>query len=153
MNSDKIEPNLLISKSVLKEWEETKYQNGLQGFPSVSNFRLSEQIELVNYFKKSIKAEDRIYYLGWFLVAEASPLVDKVFYSIDRYFTIGQQNPENGKSYLIFGPYQKGTQALVPEEYVSQKILTLCHQVVFSNPSYTLCALKSNVIYSNEAYQ
>ena len=80
-------------------------------------------------------------------------MVDKVFYSLDRYLEIGQADmSDDGKSYLIIGPYQKGKYSLVPKTYYPSKVSELCEVVVFENSSYTLCSLKNNLVYENRAY-
>lgn len=145
-------PKFFLGKDEIADWRVKRYEGGIQGLPHTDIFSLSDQKELINYFRQNVKSQDRVYYLGWFLVAEASPLTDKVFYSLDRYLSVGQTNPDGGKSYLIIGPYQKGKYSIVPSTYYPDKVLQLCKRVVFENPSYTLCILKNNLVYENRAY-
>jgi hypothetical protein len=114
---------------------------------------LEDQKGLREYFFNNINENDRVYYLGWLLVAEAPPIVDKAFFSIDRYFETGQVNPEGGKSYLIIGPYQKGKLSIVGSAYHDKKVEQLCKSKVYENPSYTLCLLRNNLVYQNKAYE
>ena len=146
-------PKFSIDESVINKWELQRYEGGLQGLPTNTIASLSDQKELKSFFEKNVKNKDRVYYLGWFLVAEASPIVDKVFYTYDRYEYLQRKNPQNGVSYLILGPYQKGRLSLVGQSYVPKKIDSLCNKVVFNNPSYTLCTLRNDVNYTNRAYE
>ena len=153
LNKDKFEPRFILNQAVIDKWDSNRYARGLQGLPANPIISLIDQKELMYFFNQNVKSEDRIYYLGWFLVAEASPLVDKVFYSLDRYLEIGQaEGSDGGKSYLIIGPYQKGKYSLVAKDYYPKKVLQLCEDVVFENSSYTLCTLKNNLVYENRAY-
>lgn len=145
-------PNFLFTGEVVDKWERQRYEGGLQGLPTNTIASLSDQKELKIFFDKNIQNQDRIYYLGWFLVAEASPIVDKVFYSYDRYEYLNRKNPEGGKSYLILGPYQQGRLSLVGPLYSSLKVNSLCSDVVFTNDSYTLCSLRNDIDYVNRAY-
>jgi len=146
-------PNLFLDRSDIESWRVKRYEGGIQGLPHTDTFSLSDQTQLINFFEENIKDSDRVYYLGWFLLAEASPLVDRVFYSLDRYLEIGQaKGPEGGQSFLIIGPYQKGKFSLMPRDYHDKKIKELCREVVFINSSYTLCTLKTSLVYENKAY-
>ena len=69
-------------------------------------------------------------------------VVGKVFYPVNRYVNLKQTNPLGGDSYLIIGPYQKGTWSLVPPAYASSVKKHFCKKVVLENSSYTLCELK-----------
>ncbi len=146
------EPRFFINQSSIDRWRMNRYEGGLQGMPHADTFSLVDQKRLVEYFQDNINKNDRIYYVGWFLVAEASPLVDKVFYTLDRYLDLGQINPEGGFSYLILGPYQKGKLSIIGNTYHDIKVAQLCQDVVFGNPSYTMCTLKTGLIYENRAY-
>lgn len=128
-------------------------ERGIQGLPSNPFLSLEDQKDLREYFFNNVNENDKMYYLGWFLVAEASPLVDKVFYSLDRYLEIGQINPEGGNSYLIVGPYQKGKLSIVGSTYHDRKVDELCDVISYENPSYTLCRLRENLVYENKAYE
>ena len=150
---EKFNATLLFGRETLSKWEDERYVGGLQGLPTNVILSFSDQDGLKNYFEKNIDQHDRIYYAGWFLLAEVSPLVDKVFYSLDRYLEIGQVNPEGGKSYLLLGPYQKGKFSIIGEKYHSRKVGELCDKIVYENRSYTLCRLRTNLTYENEAYE
>lgn len=149
---DSIEINPFLDEKTLIHWRMNRHIRGLEGLPSHPNLSLVDQKDLVNFFTNHISPQDRIYYAGWFLNAEVSPLVDKVFYSLDRYFTLGQKNPEGGMSYLILGPYQQGPWSFEPPEYVPGKVSQLCFNIIYKNPSYLLCNLRQNLIPSNPAY-
>lgn len=141
-----------LGKEVLAQWKTNRYIRGLEGFPSTPNLSLADQKNLMVFFASNIRLEDRIYYAGWFLNAEVSPLVDKVFYPLDRYFTLKQENPNGGFSYLIIGPYQQGIWSFEPATYVSHKVSQLCINVVYQNPSYLMCQLRQGLVPSNPAY-
>lgn len=152
-----IKPGSIVIKPVLgsatiEKWIINRNIRGLQGFPSNPILSLSDQKELVKYFEKDIKKEDRIYYLGWFIMAEASSLVDKVFYSLNRYFYLSQKNPDGGESYVIIGPYQQGPWSFESSDYVQNKVSELCKNIVFQNSSYLICNLKTGLSYNNPAY-
>jgi len=150
---DKFEPRFLVNQQMIEMWEAKRYETGLQGLPTNVTLSLADQREITAYFPRNIKDNDRIYYLGWFLVAELPPLVDKVFYTLDRYLSLEGRNPDGGLSYLILGPYQKGRLSLVSQNYHQKKISALCEVVIFNNPSYTLCKLRENILYINTAYE
>jgi hypothetical protein len=152
IQSEGYETKFFLDQATIDSWRARRYEGGIQGLPHVDTFSLSDQKKLINYFEENISKEDKVYYLGWFLVAEASPLVDKVFYTVDRYLTLGQINPEGGGSYLILGPYQKGKLSIIGDTYHDRKVAQLCESVAFENPSYTLCTLKTGLIYENRTY-
>ncbi|MEK7573393.1 MAG: hypothetical protein AAB531_03105 [Patescibacteria group bacterium] len=141
-----------LTQKTIDQWRGVRFITGLEGFPSTPTLSLSDQKGLVDFFEHNIKKNDRIYYLGWFLNAEVSPFVDKVFYTLNRYFAINQRNPEGGISYAILGPYQQGPWSFEPPEYVPNKVSELCNKVVYANSSYLLCTLKTGLIYNNPAY-
>ena len=145
-------PNLFLDRSDIESWRVKRYEGGIQGLPHTDTFSLYDQKQLINFFEENINDSDRVYYLGWFLVSEVSPLVDKVFYSLDRYLEIGQANFQGGRPFLIIGPYQKGKFSLMPKDYHDKKVKELCNEVVFINSSYTLCTLKTSLVYENTAY-
>lgn len=147
-----LEMGFNLNQDTIKKWRLNRFIRGLEGLPSTPILSLKDQKELVNFFNENVKEEDRIYYAGWFLNAEVSPLVDKVFYTLDRYFTFNQKTPDEGRSFLILGPYQQGPWSFEPPEYVPNKISELCINVVFKNPSYILCELKTGLVYNNPAY-
>ena len=142
-----IEMRPFLNQATIDKWLITR--NGAkgftQGFPHAPVFSLADQREAIDFFVRTIQKDDRIYYLGWFLVAEMSPLVDKVFYPLDRYINNNRVNPEGGSSYLIFGPYQQCSWRVVPEWYLGSAISQLCRNIVFANQSYTICKLKEDL--------
>ena len=140
---DKMEIKPFLDEQTIWKWNVSR-ENG-KGFPHVPIFSLADQKETMNFFGESIQQQDRVYYVGWFLVAEMSPLVDKVFYPLGRYLNNDQKNPDGGRSYLILGPYQQGRWRKVPDWYQGVAIVKFCEDVLFANESYTVCALKKNV--------
>ena len=140
--------NFFLNNGDVTYWRANRYIRGLEGFPSTPILSLKDQSQLVVFFKKNIKKQDKVYYLGWFLNAEASALVDKVFFPLDRYLV-----NQSDRSYLIIGPYQQGTWSMMPQSYSLTKKIQLCKAVVFQNDSYTLCKLKTGLIYTNFPYQ
>ena len=153
INGDNFEFGFLLNQDTIDSWHAKRNEKGIQGLPSNPILSLKDQIGLKTFFSNNINDNDKVYYLGWLLVSEASPIVDKMFFSIDRYFKIGQINPNGGQSYLIFGPYQKGKLSIVGLNYHDKKVAWLCQEIVYENPSYTLCKLKSNLKYENKAYE
>lgn len=151
-NAGKFESKFFLDQKMIDRWYWTRNERGLQGLPANPILSLTDQKELKSFFENNVKSEDRIYYLGWFLVAEASPIVDKVFYTYDRYEYLQKENPQRGISYLILGPYQKGKLSIVDRSYAPSKIANLCDRVVFNNSSYMLCTLRKDVFYNNRAY-
>jgi len=141
-----------LNQNSVEIWHANQYIRGVEGLPSTPILSLTDQKGLINFFHSRIYSNDRVYFAGWFLNAEISPLVDKVFYTLDRYYTLGQANPDGGKSYLIFGPYQHGIWSLEPADYLPRKIALLCGIIVYQNPSYTLCVLRKGLAYDNPAY-
>ncbi len=152
INFSLITPSFLLSEKHIDKWMSTNHIRGIQGFPGNPILSLADQKELVVYSNDNISENDKVYYAGWFLNAEASALTGKVFFTLDRYFVFNQRNPAGGKSYIIFGPYQKGPQSFMPQDYILQKEKELCAKKVFENPSYTLCTLNTDIIYNNPAY-
>lgn len=148
-----IELKPFLNQSTIEKWRENRYIRRLEGLPSTPILSFADQKDLIHYFTTNISEDDRVYYAGWFLNAEVSPLVDKVFYTLDRYFALGQKNPDGGKSYIIFGPYQQGQWSFMPPEYIPRKISELCEEVIYRSPSYILCMLKTGLVYNNPAYQ
>jgi hypothetical protein len=144
---DRVEMKPFLNKDTIANWQKIRIdpQRGILGLPPVLVFSLSDQQDTIDFFREEIGQKDRIYYHGRFLVAEMSPLVDKVFYPLARYFNNALQNPEGGSSYLIMGPYQQGVWSLVSGGYLEANINKYCESVVFSNPSYAVCRLKQNL--------
>lgn len=139
---DKTEAKLFLDQSTVDKWQIHRFEKGMQGFPSLPIFSLTDQQQVIDFFAENISKEDRVYYDGWFIMTELSTLTDKVFYPLDRYKNNNYRNPEGGLSFLVFGPYQKGRLKVVPEDYLNDKTLEYCSRVLFSNPSYQLCLLK-----------
>ncbi|GCE21893.1 hypothetical protein KDK_56930 [Dictyobacter kobayashii] len=142
VNYQVLEPKFFLDQHSIDKWRAVQYIHGSDGFPHVAIFSMADQQALISYFNAHIHQDDRVYYEGGFLVAEVSPLVDKVFYPLNRYFNNEEFNPDNGSSYLIFGPYQQGPWSIVAPDYMHIKMASLCDQVVFRNSSYILCTLK-----------
>ena len=143
LQRDKIEINPFLDQETINKWKLTR--RGNRGLPHAPVFSLADQQDTMAFFLENIRQEDRVYYEGWFLVAEMSPLVDRVFYPLARYYNNGFHNPEGGSSFLIFGPYQKGSSRMVPDWYLGAAISQLCSNVVFTNPSYTICRLEQTL--------
>lgn len=139
----KAESKFFLDKSTITKWQESRWENGQLGFPPLPIFPLKDQQEIITFFSQNIKEKDRIYYQGSLLVAELPPLVDKVFYPLDRYALGQYKNRSSALSFLILGPYQKGSLKIVPDSYLESISSTYCQKVVFTNPSYQLCLLRS----------
>jgi hypothetical protein len=155
MRQETLQGAYILTSAHINQFQDNRFIRGLEGFPSTPLLSLRDQKELVSYFQTHIKPEDQIYYLGWFIQAEAAPLVDKVMYPITRYLNSGQVHPDGGNAYVLMGPYQKGKWSFMPSEYVPRKIRTLCNSetVLFENTSYTFCQLKDNLEYVDQAYE
>jgi hypothetical protein len=136
----------ILDQNTLNSWVNIRQLRGLDGFPSNPFLSLNDQLQVVDFFTKNIHSKDRIFYLQGYLNAEISPLVDKVFYSLNRYLADGETNPQGGNSYLIIGPYQQGIWGNQPESYLQNVKTVFCQTVVFQNPSYLLCTLKPNLL-------
>lgn len=147
LRTSSIDYSLLLAENDISHWSNVRFIRGLEGFPSTPILSLEDQQELVTFFEKNIKTQDGIYYLGWFLNAEASAITNKIFFPIDRYLANQKDN-----SFLIIGPYQKGTWSFMPPSYAPAKIAKLCRKVVFENDSYTVCELKKDLDYINLPY-
>lgn len=148
LRKDSLDFNYFLTEKDVYQWRENRFVRHLEGFPSTPILPLRDQENLLNYFQKNISEKDKIYYLGWFLNSEASAFTGRVFFPLDRYLSNQKDN-----SYLILGPYQKGTWSLMPADYVPSKKRLLCQDVVFENNSYTLCKLKKGLVYNNLPYQ
>lgn len=146
LNYSVVNASPVFNQKVISSWATVRKIRGLDGFPSNPVLSLADQRQVIEYFQKNITRNDRIYYLLGYLNAEISPLVDKVFYSIERYINNGQTNPEGGKSYIIFGPYQQGIWADVSENYMTMTTTAVCDKIVMQNPSYLLCSVKSDLL-------
>lgn len=138
---DKLEPGFVIPQKTLDSWSTTRYSEGIQLLPHQPQFSITDQKETVKYFQSNIRPQDRIYYIGGLLVAELSPLVDKVFYPIGRYENLRYTNPDGGNSYLIFGPYQLPPLSIVSSDHITTNVQNYCSKVTFQNSSYVLCKL------------
>lgn len=142
----------MLNGETITRWKSASMVRGLNGFPSNDILSLDDQKGIVQFFDSSVHKQDRVYYVGWFLVAEVSPLVDKVFYTLDRYESLNGENPDGGKSYAIFGPYQQGTWSMESPDYIVAKTNQICDEIVYQNPSYLVCTLQKNLHYINSAY-
>ena len=131
-----------INEVTVHKWETQRYIGSLQGLPTNSIFSFEDQKEVKIFFKKNISYNDRIYFLDGFLNSEISVITDKVFFPFLRYKNLREKNSQGGASYLIIGPYQKGRLALVGDKYIQEKVNLMCADVVYENPSYTLCTLR-----------
>jgi hypothetical protein len=132
----------VLSDSAIATWAVIRVERRLDGFPSNDLYPLHDQEQVITYFDKHIKPQDRVYYVSGFLVAEISPLVDKIFYPLKKYNNDHQTNLSGGKSYAILGPYQRGFWTLVPSNYSQEVVSIICGKVVMENNSYLLCELK-----------
>ena len=146
---DWLEIKPALDDKTIDKWHHTRsYRKRgilLLGLPHAAIFSFDDQVEVVDFFEKNIRLEDRMYYSELFFVSEIATLVDKVFYPLGRYFTNNCQNPDGGQSYLIVGPYQQGRWAFTEEGYTREKIARYCEHVIFSNPSYVLCRLRKSI--------
>ncbi len=132
----------VMPETTISTWESVRTVRGLNGFPSNDILSLKDQQQVIDYFALNIKPVDRIYYLQGFLNAEISPLVDKVFYPMERYVNLKQTNPSGGKSFIIIGPYQQGRWARQLPTYIPSVKKLICQKIELENPSYTLCEIK-----------
>ena len=151
-NPNMLNGNMFFSEQTIQYWRGIRVITGINGFPSNDIFSLSDEQNLINFFTTHIQTKDRVYYIGWFLNAEVSPLVDKIFYPLSRYYALNQKNPDGGNSYAIFGHYQKGTWAFMPSSYISERTSILCKNIVYQNPTYLICSLRQGIVYSNPSY-
>jgi hypothetical protein len=151
-NPNVFDGRMFFNEKTIQHWREVRVITGLNGFPSNDTFSLTDEQNLIQFFSTHIHMNDRIYYVGWFLNAEVSPLVDKVFYPLGRYFTLQQKNPDGGESYVIFGHYQMGAWAFESASYMPEKTTILCKDIVYKNPTYLLCTLRQSIVYSNPAF-
>lgn len=138
----KMHLNFSISQTHLDFLNDNRYLYDVQGFPSVPFFSYEDQSDIVKHFNEHIHSNDSVHYLGWFLVAELSPLVDKVFYPFSRYVNNSYGHEKNGNQYIIVGPYQKGRIKVTSDEYLIEKTQALCSDIVYENDSYLLCTIK-----------
>ncbi|MBF0207313.1 MAG: hypothetical protein HQK53_10535 [Oligoflexia bacterium] len=141
--------NFLFTKWDIQEWGRARFvPRGLVGLPTNPIFDLKEQQEVIAYIEKNLSADDRIYYWGYFVCAEISHIVDRVFYPLDRYFYMREWHPltyRQHNSYLILDSYLHG---IYPWRYTATDFsynvyLKLCDRVEFTNDSYFLCRLRS----------
>ena len=132
-----------LDEGTVAKWRELRIDGELQGLPSNPIVTLWHQQEVVEFFKRVIRSEDQIYYWDQFLVAEISPLVDRVFYPLGRYVSRQKSaNRGDGKNYVIFGPYQIGPNAMISSETVVNAMNHMCAKMRLSNPEYVVCELK-----------
>ncbi len=106
--------------------------NNLQGPISAPLFSAKDQDTVTTYFRNKIPKNTRVCFHGFLLVAELSPLVDRVFFPLGRC-------KEN--DILIIGPYQKGALSMNGTEY-PYLLENVCKKILFSNASYTVCTIK-----------
>ncbi|MSQ24160.1 MAG: hypothetical protein EXR58_06380 [Chloroflexi bacterium] len=141
---ESLELRPVLDQETIESWLAVRNLRGPGlGLPSHTLLSFADQVELISFFGNGVAPEDRVYYLDQFLNAEASTLVDRVFYTADRYKVLGQRNAAGGESYLIFGPYQRGPAAITSDTYMADRLREYCGEIVFRNPSYLLCRLKT----------
>jgi hypothetical protein len=125
-----------ITNDDYRSWVPLSRERAFAGLPThhviVSK---KDQQAFATAMKTLLKPEDRIYYMKTFMSAEASALVDRVFFPLER---VEKQSP-SGKRYLIFGPYQI---AWSPPRQLFAKVKQLCRALPYQNRSYRLCELK-----------
>jgi hypothetical protein len=143
IKSDRIEVKPFLDQQTIDRWRITR--QGGRGLPHAAIIPVGDQEEVVDYFKKNIRSEDRIYYLSVFNVGEISTLADKVFYPLGRYFSNNQKNPDGGSSYVILGPYEQGPWSIIPGNMIEPAVNRYCERIVFANQFYSLCTLRNNV--------
>jgi hypothetical protein len=132
----------ILPPSTITYWKSIDKIRGQDGFPCCEILSFQDQKQVISFFSQRIKPNDRIYFLGGYLVADISPLVDKVFYPLQRYINLDGKNPDGGNSYVIVGPYQQGLWSLEPPDYVPEVKKTICKTIIFQNPSYLVCTIK-----------
>ncbi|MBF0362118.1 MAG: hypothetical protein HQK49_13970 [Oligoflexia bacterium] len=117
-----------------------RHSRALQGIPPAI-FSLSDQKELVSFFEKNIKKEDKIYYLSYFLAAEVPLIVDKIIFPIRSYYYHFKNGPNY---YLVFDSYTHGIYRwrFTDHYYSSRMSQYYCTEDVFVNNSFRVCKLK-----------
>ncbi|MBF0299218.1 MAG: hypothetical protein HQK51_10890, partial [Oligoflexia bacterium] len=133
-----------ITEDKLSLWDKYRFERGTVGSPPLPIFNLKDQKEIVEKFSFYVSTEDKVFYHGWFLVAELSPLVNKVFFPLQRYLKNDVERLyKRHKNFLILGPYQLTNQnwKIVDNKYISLIVAKLCSKIVFTNKSYMLCEL------------
>jgi hypothetical protein len=102
-------------------------------------FPLSEQKATVEFIKRHILPEAKIFYVGSLMVGEIAPLVNRVFYSTER---LSKTKALSQKAYVIFGPYQVSPNwRLISLEDYTIQVNKFCDKEVFSNAYYKICRL------------
>lgn len=132
--------NLILTQTDIEKWFEFRKERGIEGFPSIVLIPQHEQQQVINFFQKNIKTQDRVYYEDAFVLADIGTLTNRIIFPILRYKN--ERNiPNNRISYLMLGPYQITSYKLVEDDYVS-KSLKKCTETVFKNNHYLICKLK-----------
>lgn len=142
---DKLDPRLVFNEGDLYSWSSKREEKDIQGLPFVPLFSLKDQKEVVKFMDENVGEKDRVFYHFGFLVADLPALTDRVFWPLQRYAGWGYKNPEGGKSYLVFGPYQitEWKVKQLEKGYLERMTGRFCEKVVFDNPSYRVCELVS----------
>ncbi|NLX98667.1 MAG: hypothetical protein GXY83_21110 [Rhodopirellula sp.] len=133
--STEVSPRLQYER-VLR-WYEPFYRP-LQSLAFSPVFQRDAQQEVVNFLQREVRDEDRIYYLGRFLVAELPPLTGRVFFLMDRYEW--DRRTRDGRAFVILGPYQIGDRPWrIPDEASIDRLLTRYEdKIVFQNECYVV---------------
>ncbi|MBF0364830.1 MAG: hypothetical protein HQK50_04625 [Oligoflexia bacterium] len=135
----------LFSKADVQYWNSHsfRFSRSLMGLPSHPFINLQEQMEVVSFIQKNLGDKDRIFYLNQYLSAELSPLVDKVFFSLQTY---PQFRPSlGGRAVLVLNSYVHGMNSwrFTPSNFTEMVQNQLCQELLFNNNSYFLCSLKT----------
>lgn len=125
-------PYFEFSKARIISLFQSPSPNSLGGPVSHAIFSKKDQDEVVSAIKSHINNRKRFCFEQPLFVAELPPLVDVVFFPIQRC--------KDG-DILVVGPYQKGIYSLKNTNlpYIEKNI---CKKTIFSNNSYTLCLIK-----------
>ena len=125
--------NFVITKKQALSLFWQKPPNGLQGPLSHPIFSKNDQDEVAKSIELQVNASKRLCFNGGLLVAEIPPLVDRVFFPLERC---------KSDDVLIIGPYQKGPFTLLNPRQLSSVLNKNCKKILFKNDSYTLCSIK-----------
>jgi len=125
--------NFFITKKQALSLFWQKPPNGLQGPLSHPIFSKKDQDEVAKAIEFQINTSKRLCFNGGLLVAEIPPLVDRVFFPLERC---------KNDDILIIGPYQKGPFTLLKPGQLSSILTKNCKKILFNNDSYTLCSIK-----------
>jgi|GEM_PF-3817569 len=134
---------LVLPPQVVDTWNVLRTERGRSGSPSSAIMPFEEQKQVIKFFSSEVKAADRIYYVGGYLVAEISALVDRVFYPLARFEHIGDRGAEVGRSLMIMGPFQIGhwPWRLTAAGYEKEWSGRMCKRPLFANRTYFICEL------------